>query len=57
MTEIDMLKAEILRLKTEIERMKECPKCVYEYDGEVIEYCIQGPCSHFVPNKSSNYTK
>ena len=33
--------------KTEIERLKECPKCVYEYDGEITEYCVQGPCSNF----------
>ncbi len=33
--------------KAEIERLKECPKCVYEYDGEVTEYCVQGPCSNF----------
>ena len=33
--------------KAEIERLKECPKCVYEYDGEVIEYCVQGPCPNF----------
>lgn len=39
----------INRQKAEIERLKECPKCVYEYDGEVTEYCIQGPCSNFKP--------
>lgn len=33
--------------KAEIERLKECPKCVYEYDGEVTEYCVQGPCPNF----------
>lgn len=33
--------------KAEIERLKECPKCVYEYDGETTEYCVQGPCSNF----------
>lgn len=37
----------INRQKAEIERLKECPKCVYEYDGEVMEYCAQGPCSNF----------
>ena len=37
----------INRQKLEIERLKECPKCVYEYDGEVTEYCIQGPCPNF----------
>lgn len=37
----------INRQKVEIERLKECPKCVYEYDGEVMEYCVQGPCSNF----------
>ncbi len=31
----------------EIERLKECPKCVYEYDGEIMEYCVQGPCPNF----------
>ena len=34
-------------LKAEVERLKECPKCVYEYDGEITEYCVQGPCSNF----------
>lgn len=37
----------INRQKSEIERLKECPKCVYEYDGEVMEYCIQGACPNF----------
>lgn len=37
----------ITRQKAEIERLKECPKCVYEYDGEMTEYCVQGPCSNF----------
>lgn len=37
----------INRQKAEIERLKECPKCVYEYDGEVTEYCVQGPCPNF----------
>lgn len=37
----------INRQKSEIERLKECPKCVYEYDGEVTEYCVQGPCPNF----------
>ena len=37
----------INRQKAEIEKMKECPKCVYEYDGEVTEYCVQGPCPNF----------
>lgn len=37
----------INRQKAEIERLKECPKCVYEYDGEVMEYCVQSPCSNF----------
>lgn len=37
----------INRQKSEIERLKECPKCVYEYDGEVTEYCVQGPCLNF----------
>ena len=37
----------INRQKAEIERLKDCPKCVYEYDGEISEYCIQGPCTNF----------
>ena len=37
----------INRQKAEIERLKECPKCIYEYDGNTTEYCIQGPCSNF----------
>ena len=38
---------EITRQQTEIERLKDCPKCIYEYDGKTTEYCIQGPCSNF----------
>ena len=37
----------INRQKAEIERLEECPKCIYEYDGNTTEYCIQGPCSNF----------
>ena len=33
--------------QAEIERLKECPKCVFEYDGETMEYCVQGPCPNF----------
>ena len=40
--------------KAEIERLKECPKCIYEYRGEMVEYCIQGPCSKF---KTANEIK
>ena len=40
---VDLIKSQ----KAEIERLKECPKCVYEYDGETMEYCVQGPCSNF----------
>ena len=39
----------INRQKAEIERLKECPRCVYEYDGETMEYCVQGPCPNFKP--------
>lgn len=45
--DIKFLKDFINRQKSEIERLKECPKCVYEYDGEITEYCVQGPCSNF----------
>lgn len=41
------LRNERNRLQAEIERLKECPKCVYEYDGEITEYCVQGPCPNF----------
>lgn len=37
----------INRQKAEIDRLKECPKCIYEYNGKTTEYCIQGPCSNF----------
>ena len=37
----------INRQRAEIERLKECPKCVYEYVGEITEYCVQGPCPNF----------
>lgn len=33
--------------KAEIERLKGCPKCVYEYDGKTTEFYLQGPCSNF----------
>lgn len=36
----------INRQQAEIERLKECPKCIYEYDGKTTEYCVQGPCSN-----------
>lgn len=40
--------AEVIeRQDAEIKRVKECPKCVYEYNGEVTEYCVQGPCPNF----------
>ena len=54
--EIDSAKAKIeicaeviKRQDAEIKRLKDCPKCVYEYDGEVIEYCVQAPCPNFKP--------
>ena len=37
----------INRQKAEIERLEECPKCIYEYDGKTTEYCVEGPCSNF----------
>ena len=53
-SEIDSAKAKIEicaevieRQDAEIERLKECPKCVYKYDGKVTEYCIQSPCPNF----------
>lgn len=47
LTLIESAAALINRQKAEIERLKECPKCIYEYDGKTTEYCIQGPCSNF----------
>lgn len=40
----------INRQKTEIERLTkrletvQAAKCVYSYDGETVEYCVQSPC-------------
>lgn len=40
--------AEVIeRQDAEIKMLKKCPKCVYEYDCEITEYCVQGPCSNF----------
>lgn len=40
--------AEVIERKdAEIKMLKKCPKCVYEYDCEITEYCVQGPCSNF----------
>ena len=41
------LKMHYEEAQAEIEKLKECPKCVYENDGEITEYCVQGPCSNF----------
>ena len=37
----------IKRQKSEIERLEETPKCVYAYDGEVTEYCVEAPCPNY----------
>ena len=34
-------------LKAEIERLKDYPKCVYEYDGDITDYCLKSPCSNY----------
>lgn len=34
--------AEIERLEKHLDY-----KCVYGYDGEVMEFCVQGPCPHY----------
>ena len=44
---LEQLKSRYDNAKSEIERLKECPKCIYEYDGNTTEYCVQGPCSNF----------
>lgn len=35
------------RKKAEIERLKEYPKCVYEYDGDLTDFCLKSPCSNY----------
>lgn len=35
----------IKRQQAEIERLKQTPKCVFSYDGETLEYCVESPCS------------
>lgn len=37
----------INRQKAESERLKECPRCVYEFDSEVMEFCSQSPCPNY----------
>lgn len=46
-TAANSLKMHYEEAQAEIERLKKCPKCVYEYDGEIMEYCVQSPCSNF----------
>ena len=54
--ELGNANSEILRLidrekelTEENERLKQLLdyKCLYGYDGEVMEYCVQGPCPHY----------
>lgn len=46
--ENDSAKLKSSKDKTQkLKGVKECPKCVYEYDDEITEYCVQGPCSNF----------
>lgn len=33
--------------KAEIERLKDYPKCVYEYDGDITDYCLKTPCPNY----------
>lgn len=48
LTELVSLLQDGLKEKNEeIERLKECPKCVYEYTGEMVDYCSQSPCPNF----------
>ena len=35
------------RQKAEIERLKDYPKCVYEYDGDITDYCLKTPCPNY----------
>lgn len=37
----------INRQKAEIERLKDYPKCVYEYDGDITDYCLKTPCPNY----------
>lgn len=50
----DLAKAleENKRLADENERLNKylddhCPKCIYQYDGDVQEYCVLAPCGQF----------
>ena len=38
---------ELNRQKAEIERLKDYPKCVYEYDGDITDYCLKTPCPNY----------
>ena len=38
---------EFNRQQAEIERLKEYPKCVYEYDGDIVDYCLKSPCANY----------
>ena len=45
--EISRLTAENARLTAENDRLKDQwnnQRCVYSFDGEVMEYCVNGPC-------------
>lgn len=42
---IESQEAYINRLQAENERLSQTPKCLYAYDGETVEYCVEGPCS------------
>lgn len=43
--EVEDLRAENERLKTYLD--DHFPKCIYQYDGDVQEYCVLAPCGQF----------
>ena len=47
--EVLELRLNVEELTEENERLKQLLdyKCLYGYDGEVMEYCVQGPCPHY----------
>lgn len=40
--QIEQLKAENAKLKDQWDNLR----CVYSFDGDVMEYCVNGPCPH-----------
>ena len=43
----DIIKAAIDLITEDGRKIKElnAPRCIYQHDGEVLEYCVQSPCA------------